>query len=165
MPIVPSAVIHSCSFVYLRSVGYCISAFGSWLLACSAGILPAVPRVSCPRRGGRGRTPDSRRDGGATTSSDAYKTASVPLVLSRPARGFRLLPSFQAQTARVERRLTQYSSSRTAQENRWSRSRSHDQPRPGSCIRRGRFLDQSFRARQAFSLRLPLSLSRARRAQ
>src|ERR1039458_8450154 len=32
----------------------------------SAGILPAVPRASWPRRGGRGRPPDSRRDGGAT---------------------------------------------------------------------------------------------------
>src|SRR5208337_5178562 len=35
-------------------------------LGCSAGILPAVPRASRPRRGGRGRPPDSRRDGGAT---------------------------------------------------------------------------------------------------
>ncbi len=32
----------------------------------NAGILPAVPRASRPRRGGRGRPPDSRRDGGAT---------------------------------------------------------------------------------------------------
>jgi len=32
----------------------------------SAGILPPVPRASRPRRGGRGRPPDSRRDGGAT---------------------------------------------------------------------------------------------------
>src|SRR5258708_31063491 len=32
----------------------------------SAGILPAVPRASRSRRGGRGRPPDSRRDGGAT---------------------------------------------------------------------------------------------------
>src|SRR5450755_813141 len=33
MPMVPSAVIHSCSFVYLRSVGYGMSASGSWPLA------------------------------------------------------------------------------------------------------------------------------------
>src|SRR5206468_3343829 len=32
----------------------------------SAGIVPAVPRASRPRRGGRGRPPDSRRDGDAT---------------------------------------------------------------------------------------------------
>src|SRR5258706_15506272 len=32
----------------------------------SAGILPAVPRASRPRRGGRGRPQDNRRDGGAT---------------------------------------------------------------------------------------------------
>src|ERR1019366_1568819 len=36
----------------------------------SAGILPAVPRASRPRRGGRGRPPDSRRDGGATLSDN-----------------------------------------------------------------------------------------------
>src|SRR5271167_279153 len=33
---------------------------------CSAGILPAVARASCPRGRGRGRPHDSRRDGGAT---------------------------------------------------------------------------------------------------
>src|SRR5260221_2392600 len=32
----------------------------------SAGILPACPRASRPRRGGRGRPQDNRRDGGAT---------------------------------------------------------------------------------------------------
>jgi len=36
----------------------------------SAGILPAVLRASRPRRGGRGRPPDSRRDGGATLSGE-----------------------------------------------------------------------------------------------
>src|SRR5271166_3539796 len=39
----------------------------------SAGILPAVPRASRPRRGGRGRPPDSRRDGGATLSDKAVQ--------------------------------------------------------------------------------------------
>src|ERR1700677_2408681 len=31
MPMAPSGVIHSCSLVYLRSVGEGISALGSWL--------------------------------------------------------------------------------------------------------------------------------------
>jgi len=35
----------------------------------SGQALPAVPRASRPRRGGRGRPPDSRRDGGATSAT------------------------------------------------------------------------------------------------
>src|ERR1019366_6042962 len=87
-----------------------------WLVA------PASCRLSrgrCPRRGGRRRPPDSRRDGGATFFSDAYKTESAPPAPSRPVRGFLLLLSFQPQPALVERRPTQYSSSKMAPESRW----------------------------------------------
>ena len=38
----------------------------------SAGILPAVPRASRPRRGGRGRLPDARRDDGATIATRCH---------------------------------------------------------------------------------------------
>jgi len=38
---------------------------------CSAGILPAVPRASRPRRVRAGRPHDSRRDGGATLNPDS----------------------------------------------------------------------------------------------
>src|SRR5271157_4627889 len=40
----------------------------------SAGILPAVPTASRPRRGGRGRPPDSHRDGGATLLGEGHKS-------------------------------------------------------------------------------------------
>ena len=42
----------------------------------SAGILPAVPRASRPRRGERRRPPDSRRDGGATLSATSFFSPS-----------------------------------------------------------------------------------------
>src|SRR5208337_3726443 len=47
----------------------------------SAGILPAVPRASRPRPGGRGRPPDSRRDGGATPRLAARSSPRVILSL------------------------------------------------------------------------------------
>jgi hypothetical protein len=46
----------------------------------SAGILPAVPRASRPRRGGRGRPPDSRRDGGATLSGENSTNHAVKVL-------------------------------------------------------------------------------------
>src|SRR5450755_2250173 len=58
------------------AVGW-IRHFGCYLLAsglqlvgstCSAGILPAVPKAFCPRSGGRGRPPDSRRTAAGTAA-------------------------------------------------------------------------------------------------
>src|SRR5450432_4040789 len=182
--VLPSGLIHSCSLVYLKSVGYGMLSVAPGVAPVSSlkgldvyfRLPPALPcRAFTFRLSGlvtRKFSPRLfRRDfscgfyTSAKSSSVSCKTAWGRPAPSRLDREFQPAPSIPAPHIPLEHTPARCFSLETEHTIRWSRSLFRHRLRSKLCSRRGRFRDPSFPGRSAFASGIRLWLFPARRGQ